>query len=60
MPERAFLTLSDRPTEARHRLVEPFATRMPLTEDAAGWRIAEIESSEGHLNWTLGRAGGVA
>lgn len=38
------------------RLVEPFVTRMLVTVDAAGWRIAEIESSEGHLNWTLGRA----
>ena len=38
------------------RLVEPFATRMLVTKDAVGWRIAEIESSEGHLNWTLGRA----
>ena len=37
-------------------LVAPFATRILLQEAADGWRIAEIESSEGHLNWTLGRA----
>ena len=37
-------------------LVEPFATRMILQRGSDGWRIAEIESSEGHLNWTLGRA----
>ena len=37
-------------------LVAPFPTRMLLQEAADGWRIAEIESSEGHLNWTLGRA----
>jgi hypothetical protein len=38
------------------RLVEPFPSRMVMRRDATGWRIAEIESSEGHLNWTMGRA----
>ena len=38
-----------------NRLADPFATRMLLRQDADGWRIAEIESSEGHINWTLGR-----
>ncbi len=37
-------------------LVEPFATQMLLQQGTDGWRIAEIESSEGHVNWTLGRA----
>ena len=37
-------------------LVEPFATRIVMQEGADGWRITEIESAEGHLNWTLGRA----
>ena len=37
-------------------LVAPFQTRIRLQNGAGGWRIAEIESSEGHLNWTLGRA----
>lgn len=37
-------------------LADPFPTRMLLQPQADGWRIAEIESSEGHLNWTLGRA----
>jgi len=37
-------------------LVAPFVPRILLQEAADGWRIAEIESSEGHLNWTLGRA----
>ena len=37
-------------------LVEPFPTRMLLRRDSDGWRIVEIESSLGHLNWTLGRA----
>ncbi|MBI1171518.1 hypothetical protein GC209_08965 [bacterium] len=37
-------------------LAEPFASRMLVQHDAAGWRIKEIESSEGHLNWSLGRA----
>ena len=37
-------------------LAEPFVTRMHLRKVDSHWRIAEIESSEGHLNWTLGRA----
>jgi hypothetical protein len=37
-------------------LAEPFPTRMLLRQVESGWRICEIESSEGHLNWTLGRA----
>jgi hypothetical protein len=38
-------------------LVEPFETRMSMLRGPDGWRITEIESSEGHLNWTMGRAG---
>jgi hypothetical protein len=37
-------------------LTEPFASRLLVQHDPQGWRIKEIESSEGHLNWTLGRA----
>ena len=39
-----------------HRLVDPFETRMTMVLRADGWRISEIESSEGHIKWTLGRA----
>jgi hypothetical protein len=38
-----------------HRLVDPFPTRFLLAEGPEGWRIVEIESSEGHITWTLGR-----
>jgi hypothetical protein len=37
-------------------LVAPFPARITVQEAADGWRTAEIESSEGHLNWTLGRS----
>lgn len=37
-------------------LVAPFPTRIVMHEGADGWRITEIESLEGYLNWTLGRA----
>ena len=37
-------------------LAEPFASRIMMQRGADGWRITEIESAEGHLNWTLGRA----
>jgi hypothetical protein len=39
-----------------HRLADPFGSRMLLQKGPDGWRIAEIETSEGHLNWTMGRA----
>lgn len=38
------------------RLADPFATRMLVALGDGGWKIAAIESSEGHLNWTLGQA----
>ncbi len=38
------------------RLVAPFETAMHLRKGPGGWRIAEIESSEGHLNWSMGNA----
>lgn len=38
------------------RIIEPFETRMMMLFKAGDWRIAEIESSEGHINWSLGRA----
>lgn len=39
-----------------HRLVDPFATHFLMEERPEGWRITQIESSEGHITWTLGRA----
>ena len=38
-----------------HRLTEPFASQFLLRRHGADWRISAIESSEGHINWTLGR-----
>lgn len=38
-----------------HRLVDPFATRFLMEQRPEGWRIIEIESSEGQITWTLGR-----
>ena len=37
-------------------LAEPFPTRMILQKGEGGWRICEIESAEGHLNWAMGQA----
>lgn len=40
-----------------NRVVEPFRTVFSLRhEPDLGWRIERIESSIGHINWTLGRA----
>ena len=38
------------------RIVEPFETHFFLCEQPEGWRIYQIESSGGHINWSLGRA----
>lgn len=37
-------------------LIAPFETRMRLVRGEDGWKIAEIESSEGHIRWSLGLA----
>ena len=37
-------------------LAEPFASRILVQHDDDGWLFKEIESSEGHLNWTMRRA----
>ncbi|WP_417523722.1 hypothetical protein [Marinovum sp.] len=36
--------------------VDPFHTQFVLRRDDAGWRIGEIRSSLGHINWSLGKA----
>lgn len=38
------------------RLVEPFDATHHLRRAAEGWRIFQIDSSVGHINWTLNRA----
>lgn len=37
-------------------LTEPFSSRILVQQGPEGWRIKEIESSEGHLHWSMGRA----
>lgn len=39
-----------------NRVVAPFETNFYLSESEDGWRIVRIESSLGHINWTLGMA----
>jgi hypothetical protein len=38
------------------RIVDPFETRFHVLAYRDDWLIREIESSEGHIKWTLGRA----
>ena len=38
------------------RIIAPIETRMMLVCKDNIWRIAGIESPEGHINWTRGRA----
>ena len=38
------------------RVVEPFNSQFVLRPCDGAWRIAEIRSTLGHINWTLGRA----
>lgn len=42
--------------ERANLLVAPFPANIRLGLNNDGWRIAAIESSEGHLNRTLGQA----
>ncbi len=37
-------------------LTPPFQTLMRVVPGAGGWKIAEIESSEGHIHWSMGQA----
>lgn len=55
-PERQRLVCMTHILARAHRLVDPFETTMTLVLREDGWRISEIESSEGHIRWTLGRA----
>ncbi|MES2435037.1 MAG: hypothetical protein V4586_14590 [Pseudomonadota bacterium] len=38
------------------RIIDPFETHFFLVEQADVWRIYQIESSGGHINWSLGRS----
>jgi len=55
-PDRAVVTLMTHILQRANRLVDPFAARFHLRCQGDDWRITEIESSDGHINWTLGRA----
>lgn len=55
-PDQAQIHCTSHIMVRAQRIIEPFETRMTLVLRDGRWRIAEIESSEGHINWTLGRA----
>lgn len=38
------------------RVVHPFPTYFRMMDTGTDWKIRRIQSSEGHINWTLGRA----
>lgn len=39
------------------RVVDPFDAVFHLHRTADGWRFHRIQSSPGHINWTLGKGG---
>jgi hypothetical protein len=39
------------------RIVDPFQATHHLRQTPEGWRIYQIDSTPGHINWTLRRAG---
>lgn len=39
------------------RAVDPFRAVMHMRETPEGWRFHRVESSLGHINWTLGQGG---
>ena len=55
-PDRAIVTLITHILQRANRLVNPFMARFHMQLQGDEWRITEIESTEGHINWTLGRA----
>lgn len=56
-PSQARITCTTHIQNDAKRLVEPFETRITVIERRDGWKIQEIESSEGHIKWTLGQVG---
>lgn len=38
------------------RIVDPYEITFTLLWDAGDWRVSEIESALGHINWTLGQS----
>jgi len=55
-PDQAIVTVMTHILQRANRLVHPFNARFHLQRQGDGWCITEIESTEGHINWTLGRA----
>jgi hypothetical protein len=58
-PEREGVSVTCRVNIVAHakRVVDPFRTDMRLVPATGGWRIAQIASQPGHIDWTLGQAG---
>lgn len=56
-PDRAVVHLVTHILQRANRIVDPFEQRFHLLRQGGQWYIAEIESTEGHINWTLGRRG---
>lgn len=52
---RALITCTTHIMVRAQRIVDPFETRILVGAHIDSWKIFEIESSEGHINWTLGR-----
>lgn len=53
---RARITCTTHIMARAQRIVDPFQTRIFVRDRGGLWKIYEIESSEGHINWTLGRS----
>ncbi len=54
-PGSIWITFTTHILVKAHRIFDPFETSMRLVEHPDGWRISEIQSSEDHIKWTLGR-----
>ena len=54
-PDRVVVWMMIHILQRAYRIVDPIASRFHLRRVGNEWRIARIESSEGHINWTLGR-----
>jgi hypothetical protein len=56
--EHDWVEVTFRTNILRHaeRVVDPFMTQFVLRPHDGDWRVSEIRSTLGHINWTLGRA----
>jgi hypothetical protein len=55
-PHRAEVFILTHIMQRAHRIVAPISARFGLIQRGDRWLIAEIESDDGHIKWSMGEA----